>query len=130
MELKLLKEKKLKVTQQRLDILKEIIALDLNATIKNICDELSHIDKSTVYRTLDTLEKAEVISKNTNVDNEIFYEIKKDHKHYLYCVECKTRIETNHCFLHHNEYEGFIVLNHSLEINGICANCQKKKKQK
>lgn len=127
MELKLLKEHKLKVTQQRLDILKEIVALDTNATIKNICDELAHIDKSTIYRTLETLEKSDIIAKTTNVDGSVFYELKKDHKHYLYCVECKTRIETEQCFFHKHELDGFIVLDHTFEVRGICKNCQKKK---
>ena len=127
MELKLLKEKKLKVTSQRLEILKEIIQLDVSATTKNICDNLSHIDKSTIYRTLDTLEKKEVITKNTSLDQEVFYELKKDHKHYLYCVECKKRIETNHCFFHEEHLDGFIVLDHTFEVHGICKDCQKKK---
>lgn len=127
MELKLLKEKKLKVTQQRLDILKTIVNLDTNATIKNICEELPNIDKSTVYRTLEKLEQYEAISKNTNMDHEVFYEIKKEHKHYLYCVECKARFETEHCFFHKHELDGFIVLDHTFEIHGICKECQKKK---
>ena len=129
MELKLLKEKKLKVTNQRLQILKEITKLDTKATIKNICDNLSDIDKSTIYRTLDTLEKNDVISKNTSIDQEVFYEIKKNHKHYLYCIECKTRIETNHCFFHEEHLDGFKVIDHNMEILGICKKCQNKKKK-
>ena len=127
MELKLLKEKKLKVTQQRLDILKTIVNLDTNATIKNICEELPNIDKSTVYRTLEKLEQYEAISKSTNMDHEVFYEIKKEHKPYLYCVECKARFETEHWFFHKHELDGFIVLDHTFVIHGICKECQKKK---
>lgn len=127
MELKLLKSKNLKITQQRIDILKEIVALDTKATIKNICDSLPHIDKSTVYRTLETLEKNEIISKNTSLDSTVFYELKKEHSHYLYCVECNNRIETKHCFFHEEHLDGFIVLDHTFEVHGICKECQKKK---
>ena len=56
----LLKQHNLKITNNRLEILDIIKELDLDATIKNILTK-TKIDKSTVYRTIETLLKNNVI---------------------------------------------------------------------
>ena len=77
----LLKQHNLKITNNRLEILDIIKELDLDATIKNILKK-TKIDKSTVYRTVETLLKNNVIETSINHKNELYYQI-KEHKHYI-----------------------------------------------
>lgn len=123
---KMLKNHNMKVTSHRVDILETIMTLDNKATIKNICKLLPDIDKSTIYRNLEMLEESNIIIKIVNNNSEIAYEIKGTHRHYLNCVKCKTRRMINYCTFEEEELDGFIVLDHTLIVDGICQNCQKK----
>lgn len=118
----LLYKKGIKATNQRIEIL-EIIKNNNEISIKNLCKKLSHIDRSTIYRTIDLFLDKNVINK-VLINKEIFYEIKEEHKHYLKCVKCHKRIVINNCPFDCEQIEGFKVLNHSINIDGICDNCQ------
>lgn len=124
-----LKENNLKVTKQRVLVLNTINDLNNNATIKNILKEnYGQLDKSTIYRIIDLLLANNIIDKEINFDNEIIYQLKKNHKHILNCVKCHNRVEVTECPFENEIHNiaGFTILNHSLNIDGICQKCQKK----
>ncbi len=119
----ILKEKKLKVTKNRLKVLEYINKneyVTLNELIKNL-----NIDKSTVYRIIDVLLENDIITTIT-FENETKYSLSKEHLHILECVKChkKKKIET--CPFDKTNYNDFIITKHSVVIEGICKNCQKK----
>ena len=120
----LLKNKNLKQTKQRIEILKLIEQLDINATKKNILDN-TDIDKSTVYRTLETLLENNIIETSINHKNELYYEIKQEHKHYIKCIKCHKKEEINICPVKTVEKKGFKIVSHKIEIDGICNTGQK-----
>ncbi len=120
----LLKNKNLKQTKQRIEILKIIEKLDINATKKNILKRTA-IDKSTVYRTLETLLNNNIIETSINHKNELYYEIRQEHKHYVKCIKCHKKEEINICPVNELEQKGFKIITHKIEIDGICNNCQK-----
>lgn len=120
----LLKNKNLKQTKQRIEILKLIEKLDINATKKNILEN-TNIDKSTVYRTLETLIENNIIEKSINHKNELYYEIKQEHKHYIKCIKCHKKEEIHICPVKTVEKKGFKIVSHKIEIDGICNTCQK-----
>ena len=123
----LLREHNLKVTSQRIDVLKVINKLSTKASIKNIIEEVD-MDSSTVYRTINTLESNSIIDKSI-INDEVVYMIKEAHKHYFKCIKCNNVTEIDHCPIDlNNELEGFKVLSHSLMIDGICNKCQNKKR--
>lgn len=122
----LLKNHNMKITAHRVDILETIMNLDNKSTIKNICKSLPDIDKSTIYRNIEILEDSNIIIKIVNGDSEIAYELKGRHRHYLNCIKCKTRRMINYCTFEEEELDGFIVLDHTLIVDGICEKCQKK----
>lgn len=119
---KLLKKNNLKITKQRLEILNIINKLDIEATNKNILS-ITNIDKSTVYRTIETLLKNNILETSINHKNELYYQIKQDHIHYIKCIKCHKKEEINICPVEDLEKKGFKVITHKIEIDGICNKC-------
>ena len=120
---KILKKNNLKTTKQRIEILEIIKKLDLEATNKNILSNTT-IDKSTVYRTLETLKNNNIIETSINHKNELYYQI-KEHKHYIKCIKCHDKQEIDICPVEQVEKHGFKVIAHKIEIDGICDKCNK-----
>ena len=119
----LLKNNNLKVTKQRVCVLKSIIELEDNASIHNIVSSVD-IDKSTVYRIINTLITNNVIEKDINYDNLDYYKLKSNHKHYIKCVKCKKISTLDSCPFDNVNVGDFEVINHSLKIEGICKDCK------
>ena len=123
------KNNKLKLTKQRKIILNTIENLSDNATLKNIlknCED--KINKSTIYRILDIFTEKNIIEKNINYKKEIYYSIKEEHSHYFTCIKCHKK-EKLVCPMKEINYEiiekkGYKILNHSINIDGICLKCQ------
>ena len=86
------KEKGLKITPQRIAILKAIYTLNNHPTVEDIVNYIRkdnpNIAKGTVYKVLDTLEENQLVKK-VKTDKEVMrYDgIVKNH-HHLYCSEC------------------------------------------
>ena len=119
----LLKGHNLKITNNRLEILDIIKELDLDATIKNILTK-TKIDKSTVYRIVEILLKNDIIETSINHKNELYYQI-KEHKHYIKCIKCHNKQEIM-CPVEEVEKNGFKIISHKIEIDGICKKCTEK----
>ena len=120
----LLRKNNLKVTKQRLEILNLINELDDNATIKNISNKIK-IDNSTMYRIIELLLEKNIIEKNLNYNDEIYFRIKGNHIHYIKCIKCHKKEEIDICPIENIEEKGFKILNHKIEIDGICNKCNK-----
>lgn len=120
----LLRKNNLKVTKQRLEVLNLINELDDSATIKNISNKIK-IDNSTMYRIIELLLEKNVIEKNLNYNDEIYFRIKENHIHYIKCIKCHKKEEIEICPIENIEEKGFKILNHKIEIDGICNECNK-----
>lgn len=121
----LLKEHNLKVTNNRLEILDIIEKLDLDATIKNILNK-TNIDKSTVYRIVEILLNNNILETSINHKNELYYQIKHEHKHYIRCIKCHDKQEIDICPVEEIEKAGYKIISHKIEIDGICNKCTEK----
>ena len=116
----------LKVTKQRIDILNTIEKLDFNASIKNIVNNLSNLDKSTIYRTLNIFEKKNIVTKMIGYNDEVIYVIEKKHMHYIKCLKCNKIQVINDCPLKNNIVtDNFKIIGHKLAFLGICKDCSK-----
>lgn len=121
---KLLQDKHIKVTKQRVDVLNSIMNLEI-PTIKNILDNNKEINKSTIYRIIDNLVSNNIVSKVIDENNEVIYILNINHNHYLKCIKCHKKVVMDNCPFDH-EIDGFQVINHYVNIEGICSSCQKK----
>ena len=133
----LFKRSGIKFSQQRLLIYsllnnkREPISAD-DIYLDLIKNDDSNINISTVYRILTLFtKKGLVIKSNLNIDGKATFEINhKEHRHHLICVKCGKIIPISGCPL--KEYEkalvkrtNYIILEHNLEIRGICPECQR-----
>ena len=129
----LFKKNKLKLTNQRLNVIKSINKLESNATIKNIVNECGNdMDISTIYRIIDLLLEKSIIEKRINYDDSIYYALKEEHGHYFMCIKCNKKELLNNCPLEEieNKYEkekGYKIINHTVLMTGICKKCIDKK---
>jgi Fe2+ or Zn2+ uptake regulation protein len=109
--------------------------LSINEIYSQVINQLPKIAKSTIYRNIDSLLDQNLIDKYHLNDNEIFYRIKlnsSEHKHYVICDNCKKVFDLPACPIHDlenaMEEEGFIIMDHQIQINGICKDCAEHKK--
>lgn len=119
---KILKDNNLKITPSRILVLKLISTLDINANNKLILKE-SKLDKSTFYRILDLFLEKNIIEKNLNYNGEIYYSIHSAHIHYIKCVKCNKKEQIDICPIDNIKTAGYTILNHKIEIDGICKQC-------
>ncbi|QIK56616.1 transcriptional repressor [Erysipelothrix sp. HDW6A] len=128
-----LEKKGIKVTKQRVAILKVLLESTVPLTINQIQDLVDlPMDLSTLYRTLDTFYEKSLILKTVPLEpSQTVYEFNHlVHKHHLICTNCGKILVIQGCPLHEYEDEvesstGFIIDRHQLELYGLCASCQK-----
>lgn len=118
----------------------KLLQLLSKATYPISAEELySYFDKkdtnlSTIYRNLNSFEKAGIIKKEINEKKEnVFSLIDDTDSHILVCSICHKRIRLNFCpFEKVNKQieseTGFKLQDQNVELYGICPDCQKAKK--
>ncbi|MBI5216687.1 MAG: transcriptional repressor [Ignavibacteriae bacterium] len=132
-----LQTKQLRVTQERLSLVEEIMNTDGHFDADQLYSILrtkgTKASRATVYNTLDLLVQCGLISKYRFGDNSSRYEKafgRPRHDH-LICLTCGDiiefvnteldRLQTEVCEEHKFRFE-----NSSLQIFGTCSKCQKK----
>lgn len=131
----ILKKKNLKATKGRekvMDIIKNA-ELPINAEeIYKLClKEDNNINLSTIYRTLNTLVKNQILIKQVRQDGVAYYqENKHDHKHLLICTNCNKKITLDICplekLLNNIAIDThFKITAHNIELYGLCPKCLK-----
>ena len=83
---------------------------------------------STIYRVLQQFEKTKTIVRSSSIDPpQSLYELDRhEHKHYAVCLRCHQRFALGDCPLMdevHVDAKGFQVLEHRVEVLGLCAKC-------
>lgn len=136
----LLKEKGLKVTNQRLLVLEAIAACpDKHLTAEEIFEmvkaDYPEIGLATVYRTIQLLYELHMIDRINLDDGFVRYEIgnthgkqPKHHHHHLICLKCGKVISFQDDLLEELEGKiavttGFKVVNHEVKLYGYCVEC-------
>ncbi len=131
----ILRRRGYKLTPQRrliLDIVHGSVHLRTAEEIFAIAHEkMPGVNKSTIYRTLDLLEKLGCVFKN-ELNNKIVYSYadESDHQH-LVCTVCGKALECDECLLLptkkmlEDKY-GFQVNLKHLVMSGICQECRNK----
>ncbi len=136
----LLKEKGLKVTNQRLIMLeilgrnpgKHLTAEDIYNLVKT---EHPEIGLATVYRTIQVLMELHLIDRVNFDDGVERYELAHEardggahHHHHLICVKCGKVLEFEEDMLEGLELKiaektGFKVTDHEVKLYGLCKEC-------
>jgi Fur family ferric uptake transcriptional regulator len=128
-----LKEKRLRLTQPRRLILDYIHDNGDHLTAEEIINyvhaRFPRINKSTIYRTLDLLEKNECVFKSESMERTIYHHAEEGHHHHLVCSKCGKTIECDDYLFRPVEKSlakryGFKVDFKHLVISGLCRECK------
>ncbi len=125
---------KLKKTKTRELILEMLQSSTVPLSAGQIFDNLrgEDITLSSIYRSLDTFTRNNIIHKETDVKAVAYYSIIKDeHSHLLMCRVCNDKVELNYCPYHKANKDiekstSFKVDEHNVVIYGTCNDCKKK----
>ena len=137
---KLLKDKGLKVTRQRLLVLEAIAACpEEHLTAEEIFDLVKvsypEIGLATVYRTIQLLNELNLIDRINFDDGFVRYEMgrtqergQKHHHHHLICMNCGKVISFQDDLLEELEEKitittGFQIVDHEVKLYGYCVEC-------
>lgn len=134
----LFKENGIKNTRQRQRVFDYLSTCNQPVTADVIYDalktDLRHVDPvnlSTVYRILDIFTKNRLVTKTSfgNDHKAVFELYRLEHRHHLICVKCNEITAIKGCPLKGYEQSlsqatHFKILEHRLEILGVCPKCQ------
>lgn len=140
----LLKEKGLKVTMQRIEILEALEDRpDEHLTAEEIYELVKErnpdIGLATVYRTIQLLAELNLIDKLNLGDGFVRYEIGRQsgdgtthHHHHLVCLNCGNVLTFQDDLLEALEHRiketmGFEVVDHEVKLLGYCSECKEEK---
>jgi len=130
----ILKQLKLKVTPRRLEVMNCLGGaasyLAADEVWGQIRPRLGSIGLPTVYRILDELAEAGVITRIFLSDRKQYYFLcaNQDHHHHFVCESCRKVEDVDQCGLDHVSRDiarrsGGRVTSHILQINGVCGAC-------
>ena len=133
--LKILKEKNIKITPQRLIVLKYLGEHCTHPTTDKIYSDLKtnnpSLSKTTVYNTLEILEKNDIIQSLTISGSEHRYDFKQGMHHHFLCKNCGRIVDID---IECPNLGKILESGHKVEevhgyFKGICENCIKKEKK-
>ncbi|NPA58369.1 MAG: transcriptional repressor [Aquificae bacterium] len=122
-------------TKQREAILKVLEQAEYPINAEQIFMELKNkgidISLSTVYRNLEMLTKEGLVVKSYMMNEDKARFALPDKKNYLVCEKCGKIVIIDNCPFDKFKEElievhGFDITGHSIEVYGICPECQKK----
>lgn len=131
------RKKGLPVTMQRRVILEAVLQRDDHPTADQIYETVQAIipqlSRTTVYRVLDTFLELGVIRRVHLTGGTSRFDGMIRRHHHLVCTRCNKIIDfeddnLNQLPLPKRKLQGFEVAEFSVQISGICADCQKKPK--
>jgi len=133
----ILNSKGIKATKQRIYLYELLTNQDKPITAEDIYfiakNEMDSFNLSTVYRILDIFVKKNLIIKSKlDIDEKFYFEITREkHRHYLLCIYCNQIIPLSDCPIEKYEKKiaketGYSIVDHNLEIKGICPDCKKR----
>ena len=133
-----LRENGLKVTPKRKAIIKAFFEAhrflspeEVYAAVKKIFKKVSF---PSVYNNLETMLKIGILHKIDRPDRRLYYGLCHSglkHHHHVVCIGCGKISEVAHCPIPHGRtVNGFEVVKHFIQMEGVCPDCQDRKKSR
>lgn len=134
--LDIMKEKNYRITNQRrliLDVLvkHQSILLSAEEILQEVQKTDSDINLTTVYRNIELLSELELLYALSRDRKTQAYKIRcmGHHHHHITCTECGHMMPIDYCPVSEElqaltESDGYLLTGHTLELYGICKDCQ------
>ena len=129
----LLKNRGLKATNTRLDLLNKMQKYGSAMSYSNLQKEMSPIDRVTLYRTIESLKENGIIHKAFQENNETYYAVcgntcdENHHQHEHVHFKC-TKCNTVTCEKLSNTIEvllpKYLIQKVSVNVEGLCQVCK------
>lgn len=128
-----LQKNKFKLTPKRIAIIDLFLNknryLTPEAAWKILKKKFDYLGLPTIYRNLETFSKCGILVKIQRPNRKLYYGLceSQGHKyhHHIICIKCGRIGEFFKCDLSKKKViNGFKVLNHSLQFEGICSECR------
>jgi len=132
----IIKQKGMKYTEQRAIILQILVNLDDHLNAEEIHSIIQkeypeqNIGIATIYRTLNFLEEVNLISSiSFGSDGKKYEGNQKEHHDHLICTSCGKIVEFLDDDIEKKQEDiasknGFTITDHSMQIYGLCKDCQ------
>jgi Fur family peroxide stress response transcriptional regulator len=129
------RERGLPLTAQRRVILDVVLDHDGHPTADDVLREVERrlpgVSRATVYRTLDTLERAGLITRVCHPGRGVRYDRRTGVHHHLVCLRCGDIRDFSDQRLDRIEIPdtsrlGFEIVDHRVQLRGTCATCREK----
>lgn len=122
----------LKATPQRLAVYRALLEAhdhpSPEAVFRAVQRELPSISLATIYKTLDSLEAAGLVSEVSHLSETKRYDANQTPHHHLVCQRCKKVVDHNDPaldgLLPRSSLPGFTALEVRIQIVGICDACR------
>lgn len=127
-------ERRLKLTQEREEIVAAFLGLDRHLEAEELLLEMreagSRVSRATIYRTLDLLVQAGLARKVRLGTDHYYYEHifgRSQHEHMI-CLQCDRVIEWYDAALEklireNLDRHGFVARRYNVQVFGVCADC-------
>lgn len=129
---KILRDAGLKSTSQRLAVIKILSEIKHPETAQEIHKRLKKLDLVTLYRTLTSFEKSQIVRRVDLHKDAVYYELNVNHHHHIVCTNCGKLEDFELCDMDKltkrivAKASNFkTVSEHSLELFGVCNTCVK-----
>ncbi|MFH1286591.1 MAG: transcriptional repressor [Candidatus Magasanikbacteria bacterium] len=124
-----IQEANLQTTPLREDVADWVCSRKGIFSAKELRKDLSHLDKVSVYRTLELFEDLDIIHTVTSLHGEVHYEVHgKKHHHHIVCSMCE-KTACISCDVPKRDIKGFGHIHHSIIFTGLCTSCAAKTKK-
>jgi Fe2+ or Zn2+ uptake regulation protein len=129
--LKKIKSGGLKVTPRRKAIIELFSRTKCHLTPDDVWRSLkkqfTQCGLPSVYRNLESLVECRVLTRIQLFDSKKHYVLctsQHKHHHHIVCIKCGKVEEMQECtFSEQEEINGYRIVDHFMQVNGICANC-------
>ena len=96
---------------------------------KKLCKKFSACGLPGVYRNLEALSEYHILARIHKFDNKRYYGLchaeEGMHHHHIVCIRCGKVGEVSGCdLLKKKTVDGFKIIEHFLQLDGICVDCQ------
>lgn len=126
----MLKEKGLRITPQRVQILTAMLDSAGHPTAEEIQSKIPIISLATIYNNLKLFVSLGIVDELPYGNGVSRYELHKANHYHVICSNCGTITDLNFPNLKAVEafassVTGFTIKSHRMEIYGLCPNCKK-----